>query len=53
MEEETGAYWVVREDFRRPRTPQTDFFSSLLDNLLLSRNHVETTVGQQDRPQAE
>ncbi len=29
-EEETGAYWVVREDFRRPRTQQMDFFSSLL-----------------------
>ena len=29
--EETGAYWVVREDFRRPRTQQMDFFSSLLD----------------------
>jgi hypothetical protein len=28
--EETGAYWVVREDFRRPRTQQMDFFSSLL-----------------------
>jgi hypothetical protein len=28
-EEETGAYWVVREDFRRPRTPQMGFFSSL------------------------
>src|SRR3989337_2237136 len=30
-EEETGAYWVVREDFRRPRTQQMDFFSSLLE----------------------
>jgi hypothetical protein len=30
-EEETGAYWLVREDFRRPRTQQMDFFSSLLD----------------------
>jgi len=29
-EEETGAYWVVREDFRRARTPQMDFFSSLI-----------------------
>ena len=37
-EEETGAYWVVRENaisawrsnFRRPSTPQMDFFSSLL-----------------------
>jgi hypothetical protein len=29
--EETGAYWVVREDFRRPRTQQMDFFSSVLD----------------------
>ena len=29
-EEETGAYYVVREDFRQPRTPQMDFFSSLL-----------------------
>jgi hypothetical protein len=28
-EEETGAYWVVREDFRRPRTQQMDFFSRL------------------------
>jgi len=29
--EETGAYWVVREDFRRPSTQQMDFFSSLLN----------------------
>jgi len=29
-EEETGAYCVVREDFRRPSTQQMDFFSSLL-----------------------
>ena len=32
-EEETGAYWVVREDFRRPRTQQMDFFSSLLGKI--------------------
>jgi hypothetical protein len=29
-EEEPGAYWVVREEFRRPRTQQMDFFSSLV-----------------------
>jgi hypothetical protein len=34
--EETGAYWVVREDFRRPRTTQTDFFRSLLVSLSIS-----------------
>ena len=28
-EEEPGAYWVVREEFRRPSTQQMDFFSSL------------------------
>jgi hypothetical protein len=27
-EDETGAYWVVREDFGRPRTQEMDFFSS-------------------------
>jgi hypothetical protein len=26
-EEEPGAYWFVREEFRRPRTPQLGFFS--------------------------
>jgi hypothetical protein len=30
-EEETGAYWVVREDFRRARTQRMDFFSNLLN----------------------
>jgi len=39
-EEETGAYWVVREDFRRPRTQQMDFFSSLLDVLDRTRGQL-------------
>jgi hypothetical protein len=30
-EEGTGAYSVVREDFRRPSTQQMGFFSSLLE----------------------
>jgi hypothetical protein len=29
-EKEPGAYWVVREEFRRPSTPQMDFFSNLI-----------------------
>jgi hypothetical protein len=42
--EETGAYWVVREEFRRPRTQQMGFFSSLLGQVEPYRGTRRNTI---------
>ncbi len=46
-EEETGAYWVVREDFRRASTQQMDFFSDLL-----AASPGPATTSSQSRPRS-